>query len=198
MVQYLGNKIKTELTIPPSPKPETKSTTHAYNTPSPPEGRRSRGGQGPDWPLDHHRHTRTCVRTQPRQVGEVGSERTNTHTNHMPPQLLWGRLPPERIERTMARTKRRESSSPWRLLQPPTHTLTPPTNTIGGAHRHRSVVSTRQAAIRCDSTPPTHRTGRLGRLRNGLSPYTTSRHTRNPTLCGLAACHKHMVPLTLN
>ena len=125
---------------------------------------------------------------------------TREHTHESYASIVGVResAPPERIKRTKARTKRRESSSPWRLLQPPTHTLTPPTNSIGGAHRPCSVVSTRQAATRCDSTPPPHCTGRLGRLSDGLSPYTTSRHTRSPTLCGLAACHPHMVPLNLN
>ena len=97
-------------------------------------------------------HTRKCVRTQPRQVGEVGRERTHEHTHESYATIVAVReAAPERIERTKVRTKRRESSSPWRLLQPPTHTLTQPINSIGGAHHPHSVVSTRQAATRCDT-----------------------------------------------
>ena len=77
---------------------------------------------------------------------------------------------PRANERTKERTKRRES--PWRqLLHPPTHPTVhchrQPANSIGGAHHPRSVVSTRQAATCCDSTPLTHGTGPFDRLSDG-------------------------------
>ena len=51
MVQYLGNKIKTELTMDqPDSHPQTRNQiNHACVQPTEPtEGRRSRGGQGPE------------------------------------------------------------------------------------------------------------------------------------------------------
>ena len=58
MVQYLGNRNKTELTMvqpashppPPPPPPQTRNQiNHACVQPTEPtEGHRSRGGQGPE------------------------------------------------------------------------------------------------------------------------------------------------------
>ena len=86
---------------------------------------------------------------------------------------------------------------------PPTHSPTPPytatasqpANLIGAAHHPRSVVSTRQAATCCDSTPLTHGTGPFDRLTamDGLSPYTTGRHTRSRPPDSLRS---HRVPQT--
>ena len=51
-----------------------------------------------------------------------------------------------------------------RTLPPPAQPASQPANSIGGAHHPRSVVSTRQAATCCDSTPLTHGTGPFDRL----------------------------------
>ena len=109
-----------------------------------------------------HTNTRTHARTHA-QTHEHTYTNTHEHTNTSTTVAVREDAP-RANERTKERTKRRES--PWRqLLHPPTpRTLPPPTNSIGGAHHPRSVVSTRQAATCCDSTPLTHRTGRLGRL----------------------------------
>ena len=140
--------------------------------------------------MNAHEHTRTHTNTR---THTHTNTRTNTNTRiiHLHHSCCEGGCPPSESSEQRSEQKGANHHGDNYSIHPP-RTLRPPTNSIGGAHHPRSVVSTRQAATCCDSTPLTHGTGRLGRLSDGLSPYTTSRHTRSPTLCGLAACHKHI------
>ena len=115
---------------------------------------------------------------------QAGSERTNAHEHTRIARMVVGKsyviilgVREAAPQANRAKKGANKKARMRRLLESPTQTASQPPNSIGGDHRPRSVASTRQAARRCDGTPPRpHQPPRS--LSDGLSPYTTSRHTR--------------------